>query len=358
MDYEARMRKLQALLEQEEVDALLVTNLTNVRYLTGFSGTNGQVLVGPHGARFFTDGRYAARAQELVTGAEVDVYLTRLTDVLAGHLESAGIGRLGVEGKTMTLAQRDDLDERLEGVEIASTSGVVEGLRRTKDDHEIAAMRRAIAIGDATCRHIFERLAPGQTERETALALEIHMRQSGADEISFEPIVGSGPLSAHIHHTPTDRSFEKGDLVLLDFGCKVDGYCSDLTRTVVLGSATAEQRQIYEVVLQAQAAALEAMTAGRSCREIDGAARAVIDDARHGDDFGHGLGHGVGLEVHEAPTQSRISEDALVAGDVVSNEPGIYVRGAGGIRIEDLVLITDGGPEVLSSSPRTELIEL
>lgn len=358
MDYEGRIHKLQAALEQENVDALLVTNLTNVRYLTGFSGTNGQVLVGPQEAQFFTDGRYAARAAEVVTGVDVNVYLTRLTDVLAGHLTSRGIGRLGVEGKTVTLAQRDELDERLEGVEIASTSGVVEALRRTKDDHEIAALRRAIAIGDATCRHIFERLAPGQTERQIALELEVHMRQSGADEISFDPIVGSGPLSAHIHHTPSDRSFEKGDLVLLDFGCKVDGYCSDLTRTVVLGSATTEQREIYDTVLEAQAAALNAMTAGGSCREVDRAARALIENVGHGDDFGHGLGHGVGLEVHEAPTQSRISEDFLVAGDVVSNEPGIYVVGSGGIRIEDCVLVTDSAPEVLSSSPKMELVEL
>ncbi len=358
MDYEGRIAKLQGELATEGVDAVLITNLTNVRYLTGFSGTNGQVLVGPRTAQFFTDGRYAARAKDLVSGVDINVYLTRLTDVLVDHLRSAGIDKLGVEAKTMTLAQRDDLGERLEGVELASTSGLVEKLRRTKGEAEIALMRTAIAIGDQTFGYIVERLAPGQTEREIALELEVHMRQSEADEVSFDPIVGSGPLSAHIHHSPSDRSFEKGDLVLLDFGCRVDGYCSDLTRTVVLGGATNEQREQYDIVLAAQAAALDAMRVGGAGKEVDRAARAVIEQAGHGDDFGHGLGHGVGLDVHEAPSQSRISEDTLAAGDVVSNEPGIYVVGSGGIRIEDLVLVTESGPEVLSAAPKQELIEL
>lgn len=358
MDHEGRITRLQRALADEDVDAQLITNLTNVRYLTGFSGSNGQVLVTSDDAQFFSDGRYAARAKDLVGGADINIYLTRLADVLTDHLSSRGIGTLGVEAKTMTLDQRDDLAKRLRGVRLSSTSGLVEKLRRAKDDAEVELIRQAIAVGDATFEHVLERLAPGQTEREIALELEVHMRQNGADEVSFEPIVGSGPLSAHIHHTPGDRSFEKGDLVLLDFGCRVDGYCSDLTRTVVFGSATPEQREMYDTVLAAQAAALEAMTAGGSCRQVDRAARTVIESAGHGEDFGHGLGHGVGLDVHEAPTQSRISEDALVTGDVVSNEPGIYVEGSGGVRIEDVVLITDSAPQVLSSSPKMELIEL
>jgi Xaa-Pro aminopeptidase len=358
MDYEARVTKLQAALVQEEVDALLVTNLVNVRYLTGFSGTNGQLLVGSGVAQFFSDGRYAARAQELVKGAAVHIYLTRLTDVLTGHLKSKKVTTLGVEAKSMTLAQRDDLDERLEGVELASTSGLVENLRRAKDDHEVELVRRAVAVSDATYAYVLDRLSPGQTEREMALELEVHMRQNGADEVAFEPIVGSGPLSAHIHHTPTERSFEKGDLILLDFGCRVDGYCSDLTRTVVLGAATAEQREVYDTVRAAQDAAQDAMRPGASCTEVDRAARSVIEAAGHADDFGHGLGHGLGLEVHEAPTQSRISEDVLADGDVVTNEPGIYVVDSGGIRIEDCIAVTDRGPQVLTSAPKDELIEL
>jgi Xaa-Pro aminopeptidase len=184
------------------------------------------------------------------------------------------------------------------------------------------------------------------------------MRARGAEAVSFEPIVGSGPLSAHIHHTPSDRALEKGDLVLLDFGCKFEGYCSDMTRTVVLGAASDEQLEMYELVLEAQIAGTGAVAAGARGPDVDAVARAIISEAGKGDEFAHGLGHGVGLDVHEAPRLHRTSNDVLVAGDVVTVEPGVYVAGSGGVRIEDCVLVTDEGRETLTSAPKNELLEV
>lgn len=358
MNYRGRQEKLQDLLPERRVDALLVTDLVNVRYLTGFSGSNGQVLITPTDLRFFTDGRYEARAGDLVEDAEIEIYLTRLSDVLGPRLAAAPVTTLGIEAATVTLAARDDLAARLEGVKLKATKGLVENLRRSKDPSEVALIREAVALGDRAFEWLLEQIRPGVTERKLALDLEVWLRTNGAEAISFEPIVGSGPLSAHIHHTPGDRILEKGDLVLADFGCRIDGYCSDLTRTVVLGPATDDQRRIYDLVLRANQAAFENMRAGAAGRDVDASARSVITEAGHGDDFGHGLGHGLGLEVHEAPRCARVSEDTLVAGDVVTNEPGVYVVGSGGVRIEDCVLITESGAETLTSAPKDRLIEV
>jgi Xaa-Pro aminopeptidase len=357
MNYEGRLERLRSEIDRLDAGALLITNLTNVRYLTGFSGSNGQVLVTPDAARFLTDGRYRARAKELVRGADVSVYLNRMTDELAPMLDAAGVTTLAVEGKTMTLAQRDDLAERLDGVELVSSSDIVEKQRRIKEPAEIDKLSAAITVGDNAYTYILNRLAPGRTEREIALDLEVFMRTNGADEISFEPIVGSGLLSAHIHHTPSERSLEKGDFVLLDFGARIDGYCGDLTRTVVLGAATEEQSSQYEAVLKANASALSAMKPEASCKAIDGVARRVVKEAGY-DDFGHGLGHGLGLEVHEDPRFSRISEDTLAAGMVMTNAPGLYPETPGGVRIEDCVLITEDGAEVLTGAPKDTLLEI
>lgn len=354
----ARIERVAARLSDLEVDALLVTNLTNVRYLTGFSGTNGQVLIAPEGATFFSDGRYAQRAAALVTGAEVSIYPNRLTEMLEPRLRAGSVHRLGIEANTMTLAERDQLDERLPEVDLVPTRSVVEDLRRAKDAEEVDAIRRAVRLGDETFAWILERIEPGRTERAIALDLEIRMRSEGAEGVSFDPIVASGELAAHIHHTPGDRVLQAGDLVLLDLGCRVDGYCSDLTRTVVLRRGGDEHREVYALVLAAQAAGIAAVGAGVEGRAADAAARRLIEDAGRSELFAHGLGHGVGLEIHEAPRLHRASEDTLAAGDVVTVEPGVYVPGWGGIRIEDCVLVSAGGAEVLGSAPKDELIEL
>lgn len=358
MTAESRVRSLRALMVRSEVHALLVTNLTNVRYLTGFSGTNGQVFVSPERLVFLTDPRYRARAADLVEGADIEIYPNRLTDVLGPLLQMAKVKRLGVEAQTMTLAARDELAGRLEEIELVPTTGLVEELRRSKDDEEVALLKEAVALGDEAFSWVLDRIVPGATERQIALDLEIKMREMGADEVSFPPIVGSGPLSAHIHHTPSERELQKGDLVLLDLGCRRRGYCSDLTRTVVLGSATDQQRELYQVVLEAQLQGIEAVAPGSRGRAVDAQARGIIEKAGFGDRFGHGLGHGVGLEVHEEPRLRRISEDTLQRGDVVTIEPGVYLDGVGGVRIEDIVLVTETGREVLGSAPKHELIEL
>jgi Xaa-Pro aminopeptidase len=354
VNYEDRVARVRRELDSLDAQAFLVTNLTNVGYLTGFSGSNGQVLVTSDGARFMTDGRYRARARDLVKAADVSVYLNRLTDVLKPLLDDSGIKRLAVEGKTMTLADRDDLAQRLGGVDLVTAKGPVEDLRRTKEPAEVEALRAAIALSDAAYEHILGRIRPGASEREIGLELEVYMRTNGADSISFDPIVGSGPLSAHIHHTPSERRFEKGDLVLLDFGARVDGYCGDLTRTVVLGSPSEDQQRQYDAVLKTNSNALGAMRPGAECRAVDALARRTVVEAGFGD-FGHGLGHGVGLEIHESPRLSRISDDILVPGMVVTNEPGLYLEDTGGVRIEDCVLITETGAEVLTQAPKESL---
>jgi len=357
MDHSGRVAKLRSRLGDAGVDALLVTNLTNVRYLTGFSGTNGQVLVTASDAVFFTDPRYAARAGDLVEGAEVEIYPTRLTDALKPRLDAGGIPRLGLEAATVTLGQRDDLATRLPGVELIAVDAAVEDLRRAKDPAEIEAIRTAVQIADEAFTWVVDRLVPGATERQVALDLEVRMRLDGADDVSFDPIVGSGPLSAHIHHSPSDRPFDKGDLVLLDFGCRVNGYCSDMTRTLVLGPASDEQREIYDTVLRAQLAGIAAVQAGAAPPDVDAAARAVVEAAGRGTEFPHGLGHGVGLDIHETPAM-RLTTEPLIASEVITIEPGIYAAGHGGVRIEDVVVVTASGCDVLTGSPKDTLLEL
>lgn len=356
MDHEARIGRVTASLRGAGVDGLLVTDLTNVRYLTGFAGSNGMVLVTGSETVFFSDTRYAARAQDMVQGASIEIYQDRPADGLTGHL--AGIGRLGIEADTMTVSSKGRLDQRLEDVELVATTGLVEALRRVKEPEELELIRAACEITDATFAHVLGGLAVGCSEKDIALEIEVHMREAGAEAASFEPIVGSGPLSAHIHHTPSGRVLQKGDLVLLDLGSRCEGYCSDLTRTVVLGPATDEQRAVYDLVLAAQVAAVDALRPGMPASDADGAARGLIDAAGEGEAFPHGLGHGVGLDVHEAPRLARTSEDSLQAGEVVTIEPGVYHAGDGGVRVEDCVLVTSDGAEVLTRAPRNELFEL
>ncbi len=355
MRYEDRVDAVQTKLDEIPAVALLVSNLTNVRYLCGFSGTNGQLLITGTSATFLTDPRYEARAASLVQGPDVAIYATRLSERLTELLPA---GALAVEGATMTLEEKAELARTLGDQEIIVSSGVIEGLRRVKDDEEIALLREAVKLSDDAFTSVSSQLRPGMTERGIALELEIHMRKAGAESASFDPIVGSGPLSAHIHHSPSDRPIEKGDLVLMDLGSRFEGYCSDLTRTVVMGPPTELQRELYEIVLSAQQAAVDATEAGMPGKEVDAAARDLIKEAGYGDRFNHGTGHGVGLDIHEAPRLHFASKDDLVVGDVVTVEPGIYIPGSGGVRIEDCVLVTEDGREVLGGANKQELISL
>ena len=358
MDYGGRVQRVWSDVDALVLEGLLVTDLTNVRYLTGFSGTNGQVLVHSDGALFFSDPRYAARAKAIVHSAEIEIYLDEITDVLAAHLSRLGITRLGVEAAAMTLAERDRIENSLSTVELVPTEGVVEDRRRVKDADEVALIRQAVAIADDAFAWALDRLGVGSSEREIALDLEVRMRLSGADEISFPPIVGSGPLSAHVHHTAGRRTLEKGDLVLMDLGARVDGYCSDLTRTVALGGVSEDEERLYATVLEAQKIAIEEIRNGTEAAFADRVARRAIEEAGYGDHFSHGLGHGVGLDIHEAPRLRKTSAETLRTSDVATVEPGIYLPNRFGIRIEDCVLVRDDGCEVLGTAPKDDLIIL
>jgi Xaa-Pro aminopeptidase len=352
-----RAERLVELLPDAGVDVLLVSALVNVRYMTGYTGSNGLALVGPQTRVFVTDFRYVEQAAE-----EVDPTFDRrrapqeLLDIV-GELLPQGSLRLGFDDAHVTVRQHAKLRELLpERVELVKAGGLVERLRAVKDHMEIARIRAAAEAADAALRDILEQGLTGRTEREVATALERAMLERGASKPSFDSIVAAGAHGALPHATPRDVEIGRGELVVIDWGAEVEGYCSDCTRTVATGEPGSEAREIYELVLQAQRAGVEAVRAGTGGRDVDAVARAVIEEAGHGEHFGHGLGHGVGSEVHEAPRLSMRSEDELRSGNVVTVEPGVYLPGQLGVRIEDLVVVDEEGAEILSSVDKQLLI--
>jgi Xaa-Pro aminopeptidase len=343
-----RSDRLEALLAEKELDRMLVTDLTNVRYLTGFTGTNGACVCGPGVRLFLTDFRYTERAEAEVEGWET---VTISADWLKGIAERLE-GRVGFEDDHMSVRLREKLTEKLaEGTELVAAGGRVEELRRVKDDEELAKIAEASKLADEVWRWSLERGLAGRSEREVARAAEARIRELGGDP-SFPAIVAAGPNGALPHAEPGEREIGRGELVVFDMGAQLDGYCSDGTRTFATGEPGEAARAVYEVVREAQAASLEAIKAGVKGGDVDKVARDVIEAAGHGDRFGHGLGHGVGLEVHEAPRLSLRSDDLLAAGEVVTVEPGIYLPGEVGVRIEDLVVVTDDGLRNLSTLPK------
>lgn len=337
-----------------ELDRMLVTNIVNVRYLTGFGGTNGACICGSDKRLFLTDFRYTERAEAEV--GEWDV-LTVEDDWLAGiaaHLE----GRTGFEDDQLSVRTHERLQGKLSaGVELVGAGGLVEGQRRVKDAGELEAIAAAAEMADEAWRWSLERGLSGRSERDVAQGIEAKIREMGG-EPSFPAIVAAGPNGALPHAEPGERKIGTGELVVFDMGAKLDRYCSDGTRTFAIGEPGERAREIYELVRAAQAAALEAIQPGARGEDVDGVARGLIKDAGHGDRFGHGLGHGVGLEVHEAPRLSHRSEDVLAAGEVVTVEPGVYLPGELGVRIEDLVVVTEDGLRNLSGLPKElQLVE-
>lgn len=348
-----RIDRLTELLPKAEVDLMLVTNLVNVRYLTGYTGSNGIALVGGDTRTFLTDFRYVEQAAE-----EVDASFDRrraAQDLLEGIEEAlpAGRLRLGFEAAHVSVRQHARLRELLpERIELVATGGLVEGLRAVKHPAEVAAIRQATALADAAFSHLVAQGLTGHTERELALKLEYEMRSMGAERPSFETIVAAGPHGALPHATPRDVQIRAGDMVVVDWGAELEGYCSDCTRTLAAGEPSGHARQVYELVLSAQRAGVDAVTAGAEAKNVDSVARELIDAAGHGEHFGHGLGHGVGLEVHEGPRLAQRSEAVLETGNVVTVEPGVYLPGEFGVRIEDLVVVADGGREILTEIPK------
>lgn len=346
--------RLAASLAERELDLILVTNLTNVRYLTGFTGTNGACICGPDTRLFLTDFRYSERAVTEVEGWEA---ITVSDDWLAGiaaHLR----GRFGFEDDHVSVRLLERLKGKLaDGVEPVTAGGTVEKLRRVKDEVELAAVAAASVLADEVWTWSLERGLGGRSEREVARAAEARIRELDA-EPSFPTIVAAGPNGALPHAEPGERQIGSGELVVFDMGAKLDGYCSDGTRTFAVGEPGEEGRAVYETVRAAQAAALDAVAVGIGGEELDRVARDAIAEAGHGDRFGHGLGHGVGLEVHEAPRVSPRSDDVLESGEVVTIEPGVYLPGQLGVRIEDLVVVSADGCRNLSGLPKDlQLVE-
>jgi Xaa-Pro aminopeptidase len=340
--------RLEAALEERGLDRMLVTDLTNVRYLTGFTGTNGAAICGPGVRVFLTDFRYTERAAAEVPEWET---ITVTGDWLGGISERLA-GKVGFEDDHVSVRTLTKLEEKLpDGVEAVAAGGAVEALRRVKDDQELAAIAEAAKLADAALKQTLENGFVGKTEREVADFFEARVRGFGGT-LSFDTIVAAGPNGAQPHAEPGERTIPKDELVVFDMGAKLDGYCSDGTRTYATGDPGEEGRRVYDTVLAAQGAALEAIRPGETGEDVDAAARKVIDEAGHGDHFGHGLGHGVGLDIHEGPRLSLRSDDVLAANEVVTVEPGIYLAGDLGVRIEDLVVVTDDGLRNLSSLPK------
>jgi Xaa-Pro aminopeptidase len=349
----SRADRVAARLAERELDFLLVTDLVNVRYLTGFTGTNGLAVVGPDTRRFITDSRYVERAKAEVSGFDVEPAAQELHAALAAGWPGGEL-RVGFEDQNVSVRSHAKLRQTLaDRITLVAAGGLVEAERAVKEPSEIAAIRVAAGLVDDIYAWLLEWGIAGRTEREVALALEQEMRVRGAEAPSFPSIVAAAENGALPHATPRDVAIPPDTLVTLDIGARVDGYCSDCTRTWATGELPDDLAALYDTVLRAQETALSAIRPGPEGREIDAIARDIIDAAGHAEHFGHGLGHGVGMDVHEAPRLSRTAEGRLVAGHVVTVEPGIYLPGRGGARIEDLVVVTADGRDVLSGTAKT-----
>ncbi|MBS4729409.1 aminopeptidase P family protein [Mycobacterium sp. SM1] len=366
MTYSQRRDNLRTRIAAAGLDAMLVTDLVNVRYLSGFTGSAGALLIytDDRPAVLATDGRY--RTQAARQAPDLEVAIERAAGrYLAGRAAADGVRRLGFESHVVTVDGLEALSAQARkserAMELIRAPGTVEALREVKDAGEVALLRLACEAADAALTDLVARggLRPGRTEREVSRELEALMFDHGADGVSFETIVATGANSAIPHHRPTNAELAAGDFVKIDFGALVGGYHSDMTRTFVLEQAADWQREIYQLVAAAQRAGREALRAGAALRDVDAAARQVIADAGYGEQFGHGLGHGVGLQIHEAPSISATATGTLLAGSVVTVEPGVYLPDRGGVRIEDTLVVagrtsaTAGhAPELLTRFPR------
>ncbi len=348
-----RLGQLHSVLESHRLDACLLLSLPNMRWLCGFTGTDGALLVTRDQTLFLTDSRYATQAEEQVTADRVVVYRQKLEGI-ADILGETGVKRCGFEAGAMTFSQWRKLSDRLEPVcELVGLEDDLERLRAVKSADEVAGLRAVAALHREAFSAIEKMLRPGVREKDIALELELALRRLGAEEKSFDFIVASGPRGAMPHGVASDRCLQAGELVTIDFGARMAGWCSDETLTVAVGEISSELRRIYDIVLAAHDAAMEAVLPGMSLKALDAVARDLIVEAGYGDHFGHGLGHGVGLEIHEYPAVSPRAEKCVEEGMVITIEPGIYVPGLGGCRLEDTVLVTSNGAEPLTVLPKS-----
>ncbi|MBI5877836.1 MAG: aminopeptidase P family protein [Chloroflexi bacterium] len=354
-----RIDNLRRVLTQHNLDALLVrqaeeTPNVNLRYLSGFTGSAGVLIAGQSAQFIASDSRYWEQIRKQSPAFSLLTYKNHpeQADAIGQALQSIGATRVGYEANRLTAGALDTWRASLPGIELVATTDLVEGLRAVKDAGEMGAIRRATALTDRAYEFILTKIEPGMSEKEVAWELESFMRTHGAEGLAFDVHVASGPGTAEPHHVPSERAIQVGEPIWIDMGARVDGYCADLTRSFVIGEPDAKFSAIYAIVQRAQNASMAALRSGVAGRDVDAAARKVIEDAGYGDNFGHGLGHGFGLQIHEKPSAGRVSQDVLPAGSLVTVEPGIYIPGWGGVRIEDVALITQDGAEVLTGASK------
>jgi len=349
-----RLQALRRSMKDRGLDAFIVRNLLNIRYLCGFIGTYGVLVVDSRKAVFTTDSRYAEMADSMVTGARI---VLQPSSGVKEHFQSffrkQAYARIGFEGSISFNEHALTKDWVRPGKsKLEEAEDIITRLRRIKDDGEVRIIAKAARLADRMMAKAWELIGPGATETEISLAVRRACEDGGGEGESFPNIIASGPNASRPHHHPLKRRMRKGDMVTVDLGALVDGYCSDMTRTPIIGRPSRKFEEIYRVCLEAQEAGVAACVAGAACKDVDGVAREIISSAGYGKYFGHGLGHGVGLQIHEAPRLSPLSKDILEPGDIVTVEPGIYIPGYGGLRIEDLLLVTKGKPRVLSRTPK------
>lgn len=353
---DARLKRLREKLIEKNMDAIFVSKRDNYVYLSGFTGTSAYLLITETEAILITDFRYVEQASNQAPLFEVIQYQGSMLETLNGIVKSKGIGKLGFEESYITYDKYNEYVTKLEIKEFAPSEGLIEKLRIVKDRLEIDTIKKAVKIADDTFTHILKFLKPGITEIEVAAEMEYHMRKLGAKGTSFDTIIASGKRSSMPHGVASDKKLEAGDPVTMDFGALYHDYCSDMTRTVFLGQPDPEIKRIYSIVLEAQLKALEGAKEGLLGKEIDAIARDHITANGFGDHFGHGLGHGVGLEIHEEPRLSKLGNVRMENGMVVTVEPGIYVNGLGGVRIEDIIVINGEKPSILTESSKDIII--
>lgn len=352
-----RLQKFREYLDKENLDGALIYSDTNRNYLSGFKGDESYIVVTKNDAVFITDSRYTEQAKNEVNEFEVRQYASSITEFLKDLVYSLKIKKLGFEGNYMTFNMYDDLKNVLGGVELIKLNDGVEKIREIKDKTEVENIQKAASIADMAFSHMLDFIKPGMTETKVGLELEFFMRSNGASRLSFPSIIASGTRSSLPHGTATEKVIKNGEFLTMDFGCVYNGYCSDMTRTIVIGKASDKQKEIYNIVLEANENALKYIKPGVTGIEADKAARDIIEANGYGSNFGHSLGHGVGMDIHEMPRLSKKGTEPLRAGMIVTDEPGIYIQNFGGVRIEDLLLVTEDGNRVLSKSCK-KLIEL
>ncbi|MDR2276243.1 MAG: Xaa-Pro peptidase family protein [Vagococcus sp.] len=350
-----RVNNLREEMKSEGISSFLITSPYNLRYLTGFTGTTGLALIGLEEAFFITDFRYTEQAAKQCVGFEIVKNVGPILEVVADLVESKNIENLGFEESFVPFKQYVELEGLLE-VDLIPVSGMVEELREIKDEEEIAIVEKACEIADKAFSHILTYIKPGMTEIQVANELDFYMRSLGASSVSFETIVASGLRSAMPHGVASEKVIEQGDMITIDFGCYYNGYVSDMTRTISLGEPSDKLREIYNVVKEAQQKVLDVAKPGMTGVELDAVARDYIASKGYGEAFGHSTGHGIGLEIHEGPNVSKLAEKAFVPGNIITNEPGIYLPGIGGVRIEDDMLVTENGIKRLTHSEKELII--